>query len=209
MRANLGQLRERWRACCHGIAASGIGDAVFDELVAAYTAPDRHYHDINHIADCLREFDSIKHLARNATAVEAAIWFHDVVYDGRRADNEERSADVADAALRRMGASDSFRDQVKEMILLTRHDQTPASPDGQLMVDIDLASLALAPQRFDENSRRIRAEYPHVPDDAFLRGRDAMLGGFLRRPRIYYSDVFHDRYERQARENLTRAVTHA
>jgi predicted metal-dependent HD superfamily phosphohydrolase len=209
VRADLGQLRERWRACCHGIAQSQQGDAVFGELLAAYTGPDRHYHDIDHIADCLREFDSVKHLAENPAAVEAAIWFHDVVYDGRCNDNEEQSSEVAGAALRQMGAGDAFRGQVIELILLTRHNVTPASKDGKLMVDIDLASLALAPQRFEENSRRIRAEYPHVPDEAFVRGRDEMLGGFLRRPRIYYSDVFFNRYERQARENLRRAVSHA
>jgi len=183
-----------------------LRDDIYGELVSAYTAPGRHYHDIRHIADCLSEFDNVRHLARNAEALQTAIWFHDVVYDGRRKDNEEQSAEVAAAALRRLGASETFINEVQQLILFTRHDLEPTTDDGKLMVDIDLASLALTPDRFDENSRRIRSEYLHVPEDAFLRGRNDMLGGLLKRPRIYYTDVFHDRYEGQARENLERAV---
>jgi predicted metal-dependent HD superfamily phosphohydrolase len=109
--------------------------------------------------------------------------------------------------LKRLGASDSFIGEVTQLILFTRHDGEPTTSDGKLMADIDLASLALAPDRFDENSRRIRSEYLHVPEDAFVRNRNNMLGGLLKRPRIYYTDVFHDRYEGQARENLERAVS--
>jgi predicted metal-dependent HD superfamily phosphohydrolase len=183
-----------------------LRDDVYGELLSAYTAPDRHYHDIRHIAHCLSEFDGVRHLAHNPQALEVAIWFHDVVYDGRQKDNEEQSAEVAAAALRKLGASDAFIDEVQQLILFTRHDVEPTTADGKLMADIDLASLALAPDRFDENSRHIRSEYLHIPEAAFLRGRNDMLGGLLKRPRIYYTDVFHDRYEGQARENLERAV---
>jgi predicted metal-dependent HD superfamily phosphohydrolase len=183
-----------------------LRDDIYAELVSAYTAPDRHYHDIRHIADCLKEFDGVRHLARNPDALQIAIWFHDVVYDGRRQDNEEQSAEVAADALRRLGAAESFIEEVQQLILFTRHDVEPITDDGKLMADIDLASLALAPDRFDENSRRIRSEYLHVAEDAFLRGRNDMLGGLLKRPRIYYTDVFHERYEDQARENLERVV---
>jgi predicted metal-dependent HD superfamily phosphohydrolase len=184
-----------------------LRDDVFGELVSAYTAPDRHYHDIRHIAHCLSELDGVRHLAHNPQALEVAIWFHDVVYDGRQKDNEEQSAQVTAAALRKLGASEAFIDEVQQLILFTRHDVEPTTSDGKLMADIDLASLALAPERFDENSRRIRSEYLHVPEDLFLRGRNDMLGGLLKRPRIYYTDAFHDRYEGQARENLERAVS--
>jgi predicted metal-dependent HD superfamily phosphohydrolase len=184
-----------------------LRDDIYGELVNAYTAPDRHYHDIRHIAHCLSELDGVRHLAHNPQAIEVAIWFHDVVYDGRLKDNEEQSADVAAAALKRLGASDVFIGEVQQLILFTRHDVEPSTSDGKLMADIDLASLALAPDRFDENSRRIRSEYLHVPEDTFIRNRNNMLGGLLKRPRIYYTDVFRDRYEGQARENLERAVS--
>jgi len=199
-------LRRRWHDAMRGIGAPMLRDDIYRELVSAYTGPDRHYHDIRHIADCLREFDGVRHLAHNPDALQVAIWFHDVVYDGRRMDNEEQSAEVAADALQRLGASDAFIEQVQQLILFTRHNTEPDTPDGKLMVDIDLTSLALAPDRFDENSRRIRSEYLHVPDETFVRNRNDMLGGLLKRPRIYYTDVFYDRCEGQARENLERVV---
>ncbi|MEA2734494.1 MAG: hypothetical protein QOE14_945 [Humisphaera sp.] len=210
----LDELRRRWHEMFRGFAtapeaahaARAAREEIFAQLAAAYTAPARHYHDIRHVADCLREFDGVMHLAEDPAALESAIWFHDVVYDGRQTDNEEQSADVAATALRRMGASDAFIDEVQQLILFTRHDREPETPDGKLMVDIDLSSLALAPERFDENGRKIRREYLHVPEEAFVRGRNDMLGRLLRRPRIYYTDVFHDRCEGRARENLGRAV---
>jgi predicted metal-dependent HD superfamily phosphohydrolase len=191
------------------VATPALRDRTFDELVAAYTAPDRHYHDIDHIADCLRELDEVRHLAHNAEAIEDAIWFHDVVYDGRRTDNEERSGERADVVLHQLGCDQTLRAEVKRLILLTRHDREPAERDvdGQLMVDIDLASLALPPAAFDRNGENIRREYPHVDDAAFDRGRAAMLGSFLRRPRIYYTPWFSGRYEQKARQNLSRVVS--
>ena len=63
--------------------------------------------------------------AADPTALEAAIWFHDVVYDGRRTDNEEQSANIADAALEKLDAPMTLRERARQLILLTRHDRRP------------------------------------------------------------------------------------
>ena len=209
VRVVLVELRRRWLDRFGGLGTPAVQDQLFEQLVAAYCAPDRHYHDIRHIADCLKEFDRVRTLAHDPAALEAAIFYHDVVYDGRRTDNEERSADVAAEALEKLGATPAFIDSVRRLINFTRHDLEPDTNDGKLMVDIDLASLALPPEQFDENSRRIRKEYEHVPEAAFIAARNNMLGGLLSRPRVYYTDVFYDRYERTARENLTRVTRRA
>ena len=200
------QLRERWERACAGAGSVPLRQQVFKELCDAYTSADRFYHGIGHITECLREFDSVHELAMNPRAIELAIWFHDVVYDGRRTDNEERSAELADARLALLGVGDVFRGEVRRLILLTRHDGEPPDVDGKLIVDIDLASLARPAEVFDQNTRLIRREYPHVGEAEFARGRREMLGRFLARPRIYYTDVFFERYEQRARENLIRAL---
>ena len=202
-------LRERWERLCRGLATPAHCEQTFQRLWSAYTAADRHYHDILHVADCLRHLDSVRHLAPHPGAIEWAIWFHDLVYDGTRTDNEERSADQARATLSRLQAEPGLIEQVVELILLTRHDREPKTRDGELMVDIDLASLALPAEQFDENSRRIRREFSHVAEADFVRGRAAMLGRFLERSSIYYTDLFRDRCERAARANLERVVSGA
>ena len=101
-------LVRRWQSLWPD-ASPQVRREILDQLIAAYTAPERHYHDLRHVAECLREFDSVRHLAANPQAVEAAIWFHDVVYDGHRQDNEERSAEWAEESLQRLGASAALR----------------------------------------------------------------------------------------------------
>ena len=203
----LASLASRWELLWHEHATADTRREILDQLIAAYTAPQRHYHDLRHVAECLREFDSVRHLAANPQAVEAAIWFHDVVYDGHRQDNEERSAEWAEESLQRLGASAALRAQVRDLVLFTRHDRPPVTADGKLMVDIDLASLGFAPDIFDANGRAIRREYPHVPEADFLRGRAALLGRFLDRPRIYLTEHFFAHYEQQARQNLQRTLS--
>jgi predicted metal-dependent HD superfamily phosphohydrolase len=34
-----------------------------DDLIAAYAAPNRHYHDLAHIEDCLDKLTRIDHLS--------------------------------------------------------------------------------------------------------------------------------------------------
>jgi predicted metal-dependent HD superfamily phosphohydrolase len=195
VRVKLIELRRRWLDRFGGLGTPAVQDELFEKLVHAYCAPDRHYHDASHITDCLKEFDAVRGMAHDPAALEAAIFYHDIVYDGHRSDNEERSAEAAAEALGRLGATNRFIDGVRKLILFTRHDLEPDSEDGKLMVDIDLASLALPPEKFDENSRKIRMEYQHVPEAAFVAARNDMLGGLLARPRIYYTDVFFQKYE--------------
>src|SRR5260370_25923277 len=76
-----------------------ISEPVRAELVSAYTAADRHYHDLRHIEALLGLAHACASAITDGAAVEAAIWFHDAVYDTRRSDNEERSAALAMARL--------------------------------------------------------------------------------------------------------------
>ena len=70
-------------------------DHTFTQLIPIYSSPDRAYHNLAHIQACLSEFEAVRSLASNPTAMQTAIWFHDVIYDTHAHDNEERSADFA------------------------------------------------------------------------------------------------------------------
>jgi predicted metal-dependent HD superfamily phosphohydrolase len=179
---------------------------VFSMLATAYDGARRHYHNLRHVRQCLEALDEIRAKCAQPDAVEAAIWFHDVVYDPTRGDNEARSADVADEALRRMGADERFIETVRELILDTRHVTPAASVDGRILVDIDLSILGRQSDEFDDYEQAIRHEYAHVPDEAFASGRARILQGFLAWEWIYATGLFRERYEAAARENLGRSL---
>ena len=198
-------LLSRWQALCSRQNLRNNA-SIFDDLYARYTSPNRHYHDIHHIAECLEELDDVRHLARDPDAIELAIWFHDCVYDAARLDNEEQSARIARRALSSMSVSTAMLDAITHMILATAHTIPPANPDEQLLTDIDLAPLGAPAAVFNANGQSIRQEYSHLDDATYAQGRAAILENFLNRPRIYSTDTFAQRYEGQARSNLARTI---
>ena len=199
-------LKNKWLSLWHRLGAAGDEVATFESLVAGYAVPPRAYHNLHHIADCLEELEPTKAVAGNLEAVEVALWFHDIVYDSKAKDNEERSAAMAFAFINGAKLSSSFDDAVKALILATKHTAPPVGADAGLIVDIDLSILGQAPETFDEYELQIRREYDWVADDAFAAGRSAVLKSFLARPAIYTTGYFHDKYEAAARKNLARSM---
>jgi predicted metal-dependent HD superfamily phosphohydrolase len=110
--------------------------------------------------------------------VELALWFHDAVYAVRNHDNEEQSASWAQASNERAGLPNAVGERLHRLILATKHDAEPTSRDAALLVDVDLAILGAAPERFDEYERQVREEYSWVPGFLFRRKRREILEGY-------------------------------
>lgn len=192
--------------------------ALFAELDSAYGAADRHYHNRTHIADCLTLLEQHRRIAVRPDELALAIWFHDVVYDTRRGDNEEKSAEAAARALELRGARSEVVARVRELILATKHGAKPGTGPGEgeedraaradldLLVDIDLEILGRPAAGFDAYDAAIRAEYAWVPEAAYRAARIAVLEGFLRQDRIYRTGFFFESAEKPARENLARVL---
>src|SRR5690242_15683329 len=72
-----------------------IGEALKTELSVLYRQPGRHYHGVAHIEALLVLASEHRKDLSDPQAIEAAIWFHDAIYDSRRSDNEARSAALA------------------------------------------------------------------------------------------------------------------
>ncbi|MGH7499761.1 MAG: HD domain-containing protein [Gemmatimonadales bacterium] len=198
--------RLRFSALWQRLGAAGTGAGAFDALAGAYGEAGRVYHTLDHVLDCLARLDEVEAPPRGRDMVEAAIWFHDVVYDPRRSDNEGSSAEWAGRVLTGAGVPASSISHIQDLVRATDHAAEPAEPDAMLLCDIDLAILGRGRQEFAEYQRRIREEYAWVPERQYRDGRSRILSSFLRRSRIYLTDHFHDRYEAIARINLERAL---
>ncbi|MEO8227091.1 MAG: N-methyl-D-aspartate receptor NMDAR2C subunit [Gemmatimonadota bacterium] len=202
-----GPSRRRWHELWADLDATGSSDAVYDDLVMRHAEPARAYHTFRHVALCLAELDTVRaRLARPAEA-EAAIWLHDAEYDPRAADNEERSADLAEAIFARAGVAPERRARIRRLILATAHHVRPdPEQDAAYVVDSDLAILGSAPGMFDDYAAAIRREYAFIPEPQYRAARRVILANFLERPVIYSTAPFRERYEAAARSNIARAV---
>jgi predicted metal-dependent HD superfamily phosphohydrolase len=185
------------------------GGWAFDYIIEFYNESHRHYHNLRHIEWChdlLYEMNPQQTGWRDTT--ELALWFHDVYYDPKRKDNEERSADILRAVGAVTGLERTYVDRVADIIVKTHHVAGTHAGDmeTQWTLDIDLASLGFEAREFNRNSEEIRQEYAWVPEELYVAGRKAVLQGFLDRPFIYYTPECRDRFEKQARRNLQRAI---
>lgn len=195
-----------WQRLWQELGADPVPAGLFNQLVAAYSEQQRHYHTLQHLREGLAHLDAAASLAQHPAEVELALWFHDAVYDPQRADNEERSAEWAWRSVLAAGCAEEVAQRVQAMVLATKGHAASEDADTRLLLDIDLAILGAAPARFDEYGRQIRAECAHVPEPQFRAGRQRVLASFLARPRIYGTAAFHDALEHRARENIGRAL---
>ena len=199
-------LAAQWRSLWESLSNIGSESQVFQALRQAYETPPRAYHNLTHIAHCLDEFQSARHLASNPQALEWALWFHDSIYDSKAKDNEQQSAELAARTAVEAGLPSAFTELATRLILATKHTTSPEPGDETLITDIDLAILGQPPNRFDEYEHQIREEYDWVDHAAFAHGRSAVLASFLARPTIYQTEWFQEKYEEQARKNIARAL---
>ncbi|NUS21288.1 MAG: hypothetical protein HOQ25_16105 [Mesorhizobium sp.] len=188
-----------------------IDEALKKELSAFYQAGDRHYHSLAHIKAMLALASEYRHLLDDPRAVEAAIWFHDAIYDSRAKDNEAKSAELAEKRL--AGRASPHRiARIAAMINATATHQLPpfrdegALNDAALLLDMDLAILGAEPAVFDAYEKAVRLEYGWVEEPIWRAGRSAVLKGFLARPHIFYTTEFRQRFEAKARQNIERSL---
>ncbi len=200
-------MSDRWTRLWRQVsAASGDPQPIYRELASLYSQPHRHYHNLHHIAECLAEFDSARHLVSQQLEVELAIWFHDAIYDTRAHDNEERSAELAKRWIANIGGTAELCEAVAALIMATKTHEPTVHPDAQLLVDVDLSVLGQPQERFQQYETQIRREYDWVPEETFAAKRAEVLERFLGRKRLYTTDHFFAKYEQQARANLQNSI---
>ncbi len=184
--------------------------AVLDDLVARYGEPHRRYHTLRHVEAVLDAIDDLidAEPVDDPAAVRFAGWLHDVVYDPTQPGNEARSASFARRSLSMLHVPVETIDETARLIDLTAgHEVAWADGNGRVLIDADLAILGADADVYDRYAADVRAEYAHMPDDAFVSGRRAILEAFAVRPRIFLTDAAHERFEDAARANLAREVS--
>jgi predicted metal-dependent HD superfamily phosphohydrolase len=192
----------QWQSLCTRISSQLSDNILFDTIARSYSEPQRFYHTIEHLANCLRELENVRNSLKFPDAVKWALWFHDLVYDPRASDNEEQSAYISESTLRAAHVDPSFISTTTELILATRHNHMPSDSDTCYLVDIDLSIFGTDPVVFTEYENNVRREYAWVPESLYRTKRAEILTSFLHRTHIYHTDFFRTRYEQQARKNL-------
>src|SRR5262245_53529337 len=156
-----------WRAALSPLVGeSDAADAACLDMMRRYHAPSRHYHTLDHVRQVANAIQMLfaPNVFEDPDLYLAAL-LHDVIYDPRAKDNEERSAEYAHELLASLGVERAVRDEVARLILLTkRHETSAKDRPGQMLLDADLFVLGENESAYDAYAAAIRREYDWVSD---------------------------------------------
>ena len=192
-----------WRRCVVS-PESVAADEVQADLRRRLGGPDRRFHNLQHIHDCLHRFDEVASLLVDRDAVEVGLWFHDAVYVPSDCENERHSAELFLA--RSKGANPVFRRRVCGLILATRHQSPSLTSDRRFIEDIDLAGFGAPWEEFMREGDLLREEFAAQTDAKYYTGQVGFLARLKRRPWFFATEYFRDRYEAKAQANLDRLL---
>ena len=189
-----GPLRRRWESVFP--ESPDLGAA----LIARWSEPHRHYHDLRHLAETVEALDL---LGPSDRLEEIALWFHDAIHTNAPGEDEQRSATLAARALPVAGLGTAETSEVVRLVLVTvDHRPAPADRTGARVSDADLAVLAADPDRYRASVRALRAESPQLDEPAWRAARLAALAGFAALQPLFHSPLGNARWEARARANL-------
>lgn len=193
------------------LADAARREAMLHQLVAAYTASGRHYHNLRHVELLLQAVQQQAEAVQDMPVVQLAVWFHDAVYNPLRDDNETRSAELALQFLAETTLPSDRQQRVAFLIERTKdhtQPQPPDDPDLHLFLDADLGILGAPEAAYWEYARQVRKEYRLVPDILYRRGRCKVLEKLLHTSVLYQTETYRTRLDAAARRNL-QAELHA
>lgn len=195
--------RKRWHDLLQTWGADSTqADQKFEGILRAYSEPGRYYHTLDHVLAVLATVESLGSHAKNLDAVKVAAWLHDVIYDSKASDNEERSAEYAERLCQELNIPEGQK--VADLIRKTKTHDAGDDADTQVLLDADLAILGANDSEYQAYAEKIRQEYAWVPEPNYRNGRRQVLERFLARPKIFH---FLGHLEELARRNLAEEIS--
>ena len=131
-----------------------------------------------------------------------AVFYHDIVYKATSKSNEEDSADIASKRLRELGFPKDRIGKCVSLILATKAHTTGGDTDTDYFTDADLSILGQTQDIYFQYAKQVRKEFSIYPDLLYNPGRKKVLKHFLNMDRIFKTQYFFEKFEKQARENL-------
>ncbi len=178
-------------------------DKLWLEIRTNYSKSNRYYHNLLHLDSVANELLPVKDQILDWQTIVFSLAYHDVIYKVPGKDNKEKSAALAFDRLTEAGISLEQRMKCKLQILATKSHQASDEPDTNYFTDSDLSILGAAHDHYLTYTELIRKEYKLYPDIIYKPGRRNVLNHFLQMKKIFKTEYFYDRYEKQAKLNLS------
>ncbi|MDF3026059.1 MAG: hypothetical protein K0S23_366 [Fluviicola sp.] len=181
-------------------------NGLWEEIVAAYSQKDRHYHTLAHLDHLYSRLLEVKSLISNWDTVLFSLYYHDIVYDVKASDNEKQSAQFAEERMKQLYLPEEMIEDCKKQILATKTHLQNEHSDTNYFTDADLSVLGEDWETYRAYTEKVRKEYAVYPDLLYNPGRKKVLRHFLEMEKIFKTDYFHEKLEATARQNILKEI---
>ncbi len=180
---------------------------LWQDIINRYNEPIRAYHTLEHLHQLFAQFEQIKDRLQQPSIIALALFYHDIIYEPTRTDNEVKSAEYASEALSKYLTVEQT-ERIYNLIMMTAdHQITDKSDlDARYLLDMDLSILGANRQEYEQYAQSVRQEYSHVTVADYRLGRTKVLKKLLAHDKLYLTD-YYQRLESQARDNIKREMT--
>jgi predicted metal-dependent HD superfamily phosphohydrolase len=199
-------VKGRWEQLTAFSKKEDLKTNFWNEIAESYSAKERYYHNIDHIARLFGLLEKHLDLVTQPAVVAFAIIYHDLVYNTSHADNEEQSAARAKEQLQLLNVKGHVVENVQQFILATKthkiSDDYLLKDDLALFLDFDLSILGSELEVYEAYRQNIRQEFIQYREPVYKTGRTEALKKLLTKPYLFNTEIFRTAYEQQARMNL-------
>lgn len=181
-------------------------DEFWAEIEKNYNGAKRFYHTLQHLENLLRQLTAVKSKIQDWDTLLFSLYYHDIIYNALKSNNEEKSAELAVARMVGLNLPQTMIDRCKAQILATKLHQQSDDNDTNYFLDADLSILGQSWEAYLNYSKNVRREYAIYPDLIYKPGRKKVLQHFINMERIYKTDYFFQELEATAKQNLEKEL---
>lgn len=179
---------------------------LWTEIETNYSDKNRHYHTLLHLENLLTQLTEVKSQIKNWDTLLFSLFYHDAIYNAKKSDNEEKSAELAEKRMKELRVPTEMIELCKSQIMATKSHISSGDSDTNYFTDADLSVLGMDWESYTQYYKGVRKEYAIYPTLIYNPGRKKVLNHFLSMERIYKTDHFYHKFEEQAKENLKKEL---
>ena len=159
------------------------------EVEKNYSNKKRYYHNLQHLENLLVQLTEVKGEIQNWNIILFTLFYHYVIYNPLKSDNEEKSADLAEKRIKQLAFSEAEIKLCKNQIHATKTHIKSTDNDTNYFTDVDLSILGQSWEAYSHYYKNVRKEYGIYPDFIYNPGRKKVLNHFLSMERMFETEA--------------------
>lgn len=183
-----------------------VKNELWTEIERNYSSKKRHYHTLQHLDNLLSQLTKVKSKIQNWEITLFTLFYHDIIYNSIKSNNEEKSAELAEKRMKQISVSNDHIELCKKQILATKSHIKSTDSDTNYFTDADLSVLGETWETYLLYCKNVRKEYSVYPDLVYNIGRKKVLNQFLEMETIFKTDYFFKNYNKQAKKNVQKEI---